>query len=434
MKKLALYGYGIYGKRASESFRLYWGGEYLVTAVFDREPAGKRDLFWDLPVLGTDRLSEEYRKGVFEAVMICIFDHRIRDEVGGLLDSLGIPAFVPGTPEDFADPGAFLQAEDPGITINAENYNFHVYRNMLGAAADFERKQFFFLFNEDGKISVDNFRNYPESYRHLVLYPFRLKDPLPEKVYMKGSYCLIAKAYSTNYWHFTFEAADCVYLLERSGYRGKYIYNDLPFSRELLMIMGISPDRLIRTIDLDVHKVYVFETLVDLNHDRLLLPHEYNKVLSQMAGFLQTRLRSDPLSPKKLYIRRIGVRRLLNAEEIAVKNGYTVMVPEEHSVEEQMTLFHNADVVLCPHGANSTNFLYMRKGSVFVEIFSDRWPPKMNGTQCRDIGVRYLEMTGTAREDGSAIYADYTVDEDELQQMICRAESLAAENGDLPLT
>ena len=38
-----------------------------------------------------------------------------------------------------------------------------------------------------------------------------------------------------------------------------------------------------------------------------------------------------------------------------------------------MTLFYNADIVFCVHGANSTNCLYMRKNTVFVEAFSNYW-------------------------------------------------------------
>ncbi len=121
------------------------------------------------------------------------------------------------------------------------------------------------------------------------------------------------------------------------------------------------------------------------------------------------------------------MRKLLNGEDIAVKNGYTVIVPEEYSVREQMDLFHNADIILCPHGANSTNFIYMREGAVFAEIFSDRWHARINGRHCEHIGVHYLEMVGTACGDGPfPERLDYTVKEESLQRFILRAEAIAA--------
>lgn len=427
MKKLGLYGYGVYGKRVSESLRLYWEGEYPVTAIFDKNLTGEKDGHWDLCVLSPEALEEEYKKGTFEAIMVCIFSSADHDAVLSQLTALGIPVFVPGRIEDFARPESFLQEKNPAVSVNAENYSFHAYRNMFGTVGDFERSQFFFLFNEDGKVNIENYEYYPETYRHFLMYPFRLKNPLPEKVYLKGDYCLLAKAYSFNYWHFTFESMDCVYLLEKAGFRGKYIYNERSFSKELLKIMGISSDRLIRTKDFEIHKVYVFETLYGINRKKYLPLDHPDKVIPQMSKSLQLKLQRDERSPKKLYIKRIGVRKLLNGEDIALKNGYTVIVPEEYSVREQMELFYNADIVLCPHGANSTNFLYMRKGAVFVEIFSDRWHAKLNDRHCENIGVHYLELVGPSRENASSgQLSDYIVDEDALQQIILRAEKIAA--------
>ena len=427
MGKLGLYGYGTYGKRASESLRRYWGGRHLVTAIFDEDPDGKKDDCWDLPVLSPDRIEEEYGKGTFDTVMICIYALEGRKEAMERLEALGIPLFIPGKAEDFAGPESFLQAEEPEIRVDEDNYSFHVYRNMLGAAADFERCQFFFLFNEEGKVNIDNFRNYPEFQYYFLMHPFRLKDPLPEKIYMEGSYCLLAKAYSINYWHFTFESLDCVYLMEKAGFQGKYIYNARSFTKDLLLSIGISPDRLIATEDLELHKVYVFETLYDINHEQILPVDHSDKVIPQMARLLQSNLKRDSRLPKKLYIKRIGVRKLLNGEDIAVKNGYTVIVPEEYSVREQMDLFHNADIILCPHGANSTNFIYMREGAVFAEIFSDRWHMRLNGQHCKHLGIHYLEMEGPAHDDGSLPqFLDYTVKEESLQRFIDRAEAIAA--------
>lgn len=426
MKKLGLYGFGTYGKRTSESFRCYWGGEYAVTAIFDKNLAGEKDSHWNLYVLSPDVLEEEYRKGTFEAVMICIFSYPLYEEVLTWLNAMEIPVITSGNYEDFARPECFLQEKDPVVSVNADNYNFHIYRNIYGAVADFEKDQYFFLFNEDGKVSVDNFWYYGETHRYLLSYPFRLKNPLPEKKYMEGSYCLLTKAHSVNYWHFTFEILDCVYLLEKAGFRGKYIYNERSFSKEALLIIGITPDRLIRTKDLEIHKVYVFENLYDINHTKKLPIDHSDKIIPMMSDSLRAKLKKEDHSPKKLYIKRIGVRKLLNGEGVAVKNGYTVIIPEEYGVLEQMELFYNADVVLCPHGANSTNFLYMQKGSVFVEIFSDLWHMRLNGRHCVNIGVHYLEMVGTScRNTSSDQRSDYIVDEDALQQMILRAEAIA---------
>ena len=425
MKRLALYGYGRYGKRTSESFRLYWGGEYTVTAIFDRNPAGKTDEFWQLPVLGQERIEEEYKKGTFEALMICIYDGKERLPIENRARELGIPVFFPGREEDIAGPEAFDEDLSPGITISRDHYSFHVYRNMMGAVGDFEREYAVFLFNEEGRVNIDNYRKYREVDLHALLlsYPFRLRNPIPERIIMGGDYCLLTKSYAFNYWHFTCEAADCVYLLEKAGFKGKYIFRDMPFAREVLSLLGVAPERLIPTSELKLHTVYVFERLFTLNQTGFGYLQCPTEILPEMGDYVQRKLTRDLSSPKKIYIRRIGVRKLLNGEETAKRNGFQIVVPEEYSVREQMNLFYNADIVLSPHGANSANCLYMRKGTVLAEIFSDRWHMDINERICRACGVKYLELVGKATEEGPKNRdADYTVDEEALQDLIIRAQ------------
>ena len=92
-----------------------------------------------------------------------------------------------------------------------------------------------------------------------------------------------------------------------------------------------------------------------------------------------------------------------------------------------MTLFFNADIVLCPHGANSANCLYMHQGAVFAEMFSDSWHAPMNTEICEANGVHYLKLIGKSCTDNiEDIDADYSVDEDEMQRMILAAEQIIA--------
>ena len=155
---------------------------------------------------------------------------------------------------------------------------------------------------------------------------------------------------------------------------------------------------------------------------------EYSeKVLPRMADFIKKKLTREAEYPKKIYVKRIGIRKLLNGEEIALKTGFRIIVPEEHSVKEQMNLFYNADIVLCPHGANSTNFLYMHKGAVFAEIFSDCWYMNINSKICIACGVHYLQLVGKACDniEQTEMERDYTVNEDAFLRMIKEAEALA---------
>ena len=49
-----------------------------------------------------------------------------------------------------------------------------------------------YIASTGGNVNIDNYRKYRHWYRSLLLsYPFRLKDPVPQKVRMAGDCCLI---------------------------------------------------------------------------------------------------------------------------------------------------------------------------------------------------------------------------------------------------
>lgn len=433
MKRIGLYGYGFCGKTMSESFYRYWGGEYEVTAIFDREPGDGSDPFWNIPILPPDHMKEAYESGVFDAVMVCIRDWVVRGEVNLLLEEQGIPLFFPGREEDIVGPEFFLQEEDPDVEVCREGYSFHVYRNIYGAKSGLSN-YVLLLFNDEGKVNADNYKKYFEYFEPFMrAHPFRLRDTVMEKVFLEGDWCSLLRSHSSNFGHFTMDIADGAYLLETAGFTGKYLYNEkgAGFIVPLLQMLGVSSDRLVSSAEIAPDKVYVFERLFNINHDGKR-PMEYSPdVLPEMGAFVRRQLTRDNRYPKKVYVKRIGVRKLLNGDGLARQNGYYIMTPEEHSLQEQMQYFFNADIVVCPHGANSSNFLYMRPGTVFAEIFSDRWHMDVNSEVCEACGVHYLQMTGHAVDaDSFAMHTDYTVDEDAYQKLIDEAERLFGQSAE----
>jgi capsular polysaccharide biosynthesis protein len=103
------------------------------------------------------------------------------------------------------------------------------------------------------------------------------------------------------------------------------------------------------------------------------------------------------------------------------------MVPDEMPVEEQIRYFNAADVVVTPHGANSTNALYQRPGTSFVETFPRTWVlPAVSRAVC-ERGVHYLPViqtpiTSNVRVD---LYGDYSIRRYALEEAIQNAIILA---------
>ena len=146
-------------------------------------------------------------------------------------------------------------------------------------------------------------------------------------------------------------------------------------------------------------------------------------VLLEAVEHIKNKLTVDPSLPKKLYVKRIGKRKLLGADKLLAEYGFATMIPEDYSVLEQMTLFYNADIVFCVHGANSTNCLYMRKGTVFVEAFSSYWMNRCNIYALSAEGVHYLPVSTleTVRENKDGVFRDFTFPEILLRMTIQNA-------------
>ncbi len=285
-----------------------------------------------------------------------------------------------------------------------------------------------YLFNEDGKMPEEIFvelRTFEPDKK--VMVPFRLKNAVPERVNIDGQCCVLARLCSNNYWHFTFQNADCVSMLEDAGYKGKYIIPDTKSILALMGLLGVDNTRIVKLGDLENHKVYEFEELVLLSFNGNGFDYSITAV-TDVAKKVKKQLTLNKDAPKKLYVKRIGMRRLINGDEIAEKLGFEIFVPEEHSVKEQMEAFYNADIVMTPHGANSTNCIYMREGAVFIELFSSGWHKLLNRHACEHIGIHYISEIGAPitklKDPSDGLFTDFTISEVKVRNLIERAEKL----------
>jgi capsular polysaccharide biosynthesis protein len=189
--------------------------------------------------------------------------------------------------------------------------------------------------------------------------------------------CFLLHLFSYNYWHFTFELLPIVVTMEENGYNGKYIVFDFPHINDFFNILKIDPERIIKIsgnsgTNFIVKNIYMttryLETRAIANALEL-----YSEVRKRI---LENLIPTGKSYPKRLYVRRIGTRKVKNETEVIEhlrKYDFEVMVPEEHSVAEQIRFFHNADIIVTPHGANSTSAVFMRNGAYFIEAFSLNW-------------------------------------------------------------
>ena len=366
---IALWGFGPYGRECEALLERYWHDECSVTAVFDRayrslneDPAVKRHVY------DPNDAADLYAQGAFDAVAVTIGNVIWTKECEAFLAAKGIPTVTLYPPVSFKDPSQFPSAEQ-SIPLGQIGYRAHVLTGQHFAIAG--QRKILYVFDEEANINrafLDHFLMDVD--RRLQLYRPRVQS---REIILEGPWCLLASHYNANYWHFVYEALDKLWTLEKNGYRGNYVLHKRDYARWLMRALDIDEHRVLWLDDLDPSQSYSVEQLVcvtlESNDRNLAAP-----VLVDMARrVLSTLAPSNKVYPERLFVKRIGTRKLLIPDSDLARYGFKTIVPEELTIEEQVRHFANARLVLTPHGANSTNSLYMQPGSVFMETFPNTY-------------------------------------------------------------
>ncbi len=437
MVKIAIWGYGRYGRRMFESLTRLCSDEYEVVRVYDtayqklNTSEGKRTL----EIYNPEVIPEDYKNGLFEKVLVCIYFgwHKPRQ----FLRERSIPELHLGGPDDLYPLSSFEQGEKP-FKIYRAGYNFYVIKGLLGALPNYDSNSMMYLFDEEGRVVKEHRDQFDPEYFELYDYPFVFRRSIAEKVFLKGQYCILTKQHSNNYWHYTYSNLEIVWILEKAGFRGTYVVPSYQFGSELLRMLDVPSERIISLSTFEHNRVYVFEEVfyvvpVKPFGEDLVYG---SPVLLEAVESIKKKLPLDSSSPKKLYVKRIGKRKLLGADKVLAEYGFTIMIPEDYSVFDQMVLFYNADIVFCVHGANSTNCLYMRKGTVFIEAFSSYWMNRCNLYALARGEINYLPVSSleTVANNKDGVVRDFTFPEDLLRITIQNAFLIyQAQHGSLSL-
>lgn len=388
-----------------------WSDCLTITRIYDLHAQDMADI--DVRLATPDQICQDFQDGLIESVMIGVIHRAVYEEMRDKLSQWGIPLFELGKREDFYPASAFQREENPDIKIDQEGYELSVFTNMCGVLNFNRFDNIMFLFDRSGKLLIDHWdANWaPDNWTFQYDYPLRFDNPDLQPVPMTGDYCVLVKLWSVNYGHFTFENMDCVQLLEEAGFTGTYIVSDKPYIKEAMHIYGIQDDRVLTTADLVPGMAYSFERLYYpklLRNNKRLAANVHQRLSDHMKDKL---VLDRGKYPSRLFVERIGTRKLLNSQRFIDKYGLTKIVPEELSVWEQMSFFYNADIILCPHGANTTNSLYMRRGSVLVETFSNCFIDYFYCETLHKLGIYYLPVVeSTTKRDNTPLPPDINRD------------------------
>ena len=198
---------------------------------------------------------------------------------------------------------------------------------------------------------------------------------------------------AANLWHWTLESLPKLLALESSEYTGSYIIPAYADAESVIM-------RSLRMFGIDQRRLFLSGPTYRVK--LMVLPQRLNGfTLAEnmpLTAFLRQRLLEAVGSlegSKRLYVRRIGKRRILNEDDIMpVLNdfGLEVMVPEDLDPAEQWRRMTNVDCSVMAHGANSPLTLLQKPGSAAVELFGNRYVSYNNLHSVRLLRLRYYPL------------------------------------------
>lgn len=226
--------------------------------------------------------------------------------------------------------------------------------------------------------------------------------------------CALVRIWSFNYFHFLVEVCDKILIAEECGFKGQYVIYKNADAEKILTLMGVALDRVIWVEPKDIGKKFLIKKAIEIDGvtiwDKKTLP----RVSAWCHDIVTNLVRNDNQEeyPQRLYVKRIGRRKLLGIERILKKYNFHIFVPEEHTLEEEIKYFYNADIVLCPHGAAIGNALFMRKGTAVVETCPCNFSNCGFGLSiAKERGLRYRQVVEQRiepiKEEG--INRDYSV-------------------------
>ncbi|MES2274287.1 MAG: glycosyltransferase family 61 protein [Chlamydiota bacterium] len=199
---------------------------------------------------------------------------------------------------------------------------------------------------------------------------------LSKPEHVEGKVAVISQEGHSNYYHWMVEVLPKLALLEQQhiSYDWLYVPTNLPFMRQTLHLLGVSQEKILATSP-DAHieadlivpsapslSCYTPKWIVDYLREKLI---PQSKQISSKQSF-----------SKKIFISRqkASYRRILNEDEVFdlfKVEGFVRYNLEDLTVLEQISLFHQADIIVAPHGAGLVNLLFAQPCVLIIELFQE---------------------------------------------------------------
>lgn len=387
MKKVVVWGCGDYGQYLYRVIREFYSRRYKVIGMGDMrfEELNKQLAEGNFPfhdsimresvrhIYGYHEIKRMADAGELDGIIIGVLNQHVYKKIEDSISVMGIELFdLRQNDRIFAEEIAARAYTDKSglIKVYVIN-NAYIFSHEIWNG----NYRFSYLFTETGRViqETDRYLNLSNSPAGDIFLPYEIMDLC--QVTLEKAMSLLQLGADINYGHFVFSCMGKICKMEEAGFDGVYLMYDSKFAREWMNIIcdiyNITSDRII-WINRDVpekcfrvKELHCMQNLVDAGALNARLLHDFAEKILEAMG-----VAADLGEyPSRVYLKRYGIRRLIDCEEMLKEYGFVTVQPEALSVKEQIMLLAHADVVVAEHGAAVTNCLFMKAGSYLIETF-----------------------------------------------------------------
>ncbi len=173
------------------------------------------------------------------------------------------------------------------------------------------------------------------------------------------------------------------------------------YQRESLKLVGIGDDRL---VSLGSQEIWELETLYFSPPTALTGCDSPNANRWLQHLILLNSSLTEVKQTKRIYISRrlTACRRIVNEDEIEQhlqRYGFDTYLLEEMSFCDQVSLFHQAEIVVSSHGSGLTNLMFSQPGTQVLEVFEPEILRTCFWSLSESLGQDYWYVLGESRKN-----------------------------------
>lgn len=261
------------------------------------------------------------------------------------------------------------------------------------------------VWNEQDQFLPKLSRNYPGQLPNCKNYhphKFLKIEELPPSQFVEGTVAVLSGLSGHIYFHWMVDILPRLDILVNQGYNipeiDWFLINSYrqPFQKETLVKLGIPLEKIIesdRYPHIQAKKLIIpsFSDALGWLSSQGLAFHRHHflpKVKSQISSW-----------PSRIYISRsqASYRQVLNEQEIInylKKYDFLSINLESLTIEEQISLFANAQIIIAPHGSGLTNLMFCQPGTTVIELLSPHYIRHYYWVISQQLGLHHYYIKG----------------------------------------